>query len=202
MDENFRSRFHYGNCYCCVINFGQFSLLRETRRQQQCHSPQVPTFTRTTPVPTHQHGQSKLCCEIGFLFKFLSLCVCVQEGDPVFCEGLSRELLNNVAHFRLALKCLSGVDVSEVSSNGRARDNVRVEETSGCLIQVFCLLLSVLVLSFAKLSFTCASALPLRLESFCSVWCQFCCLIIACWRTTLVPWRLLKLLCLPCTRQT
>lgn len=42
-----------------------------------------------------------------------------KEGDPVFCEGLARELLNNVIHFRLALKCLSGLEVSEVSSGCR-----------------------------------------------------------------------------------
>lgn len=39
-----------------------------------------------------------------------------QEGDPIFCEGLCRELLNSVVYFRLAVKCLCGIDTAEVAS--------------------------------------------------------------------------------------
>ena len=39
-----------------------------------------------------------------------------QEGDPIFCEGLCRELLNSVSHFRLAMKCLIGIETSDVSA--------------------------------------------------------------------------------------
>lgn len=66
----------------------------------------------------------------------------LQEGDPVFCEGLARELLNNVIHFRLALKCLSGLEVSEVRTT-RIASFLTPKACSSLLLSSFILLVQV-----------------------------------------------------------
>ena len=65
-----------------------------------------------------------------------------KEGDPVFCEGLARELLNNVIHFRLALKCLSGLEVSEVRT-ARIASFLTPKACSSLLLSSFILLVQV-----------------------------------------------------------